>query len=178
MTLQIRKTEPSDAKAIRDLFVPKSVYKQTLQLPYPALDMWAQRLSNIPNHVHSYVAVINDENSEDNNAQNNEHIVGNLALMLSTQDRQRHSASLGMAVKEGFQGQGIGSALMSTAIDLADNWLNLHRLELTVYTDNEPAIGLYKKFGFEIEGEARDFAFRDGAYVNAYYMARIKKFIS
>lgn len=166
MTLYIRKTEPSDAKAIRDLFVAKSVYQQTLQLPQPSVAMWEQRLSDIPDHVHSFVAILT-EGGEDS-------IVGNLALMLATPERLRHSASLGMAVKEGFQGQGIGSALMSTAIDLADNWLNLHRLELTAYTDNAPAIALYKKFGFDIEGEARGFAFRDGAYVNAYYMARIR----
>jgi len=29
-------------------------------------------------------------------------------------------------------------------------WLNLTQLELEVYTDNEPAIQLYKKFGFRL----------------------------
>ncbi len=37
-------------------------------------------------------------------------------------------------------------------MDLADNWLNLQRLELTVYSDNAAAIALYRKFGFEQEG--------------------------
>lgn len=60
-------------------------------------------------------------------------------------------------------------------IDLADNWLNLYRLEMTVYTDNDKAIKLYQKFGFNIEGEAVNFAFRNGQFVNAYYMARIKE---
>jgi putative acetyltransferase len=66
------------------------------------------------------------------------------------------------------------SALMKAAIELADNWLNLTRLELTVYTDNEPALRLYKKLGFEIEGTHRKYAFRDGGYVDAYTMARIR----
>jgi putative acetyltransferase len=41
--------------------------------------------------------------------------------------------------------------MMRAVIDLADKWLNLARIELTVFTDNEPAIALYRKFGFEIE---------------------------
>ncbi len=80
-----------------------------------------------------------------------------------------------MAVHDKCQGQGIGTALMEAAIELADKWLNLVRLELTVYTDNEPAIKLYQKFGFKIEGTLERYAFREGNYVNAYSMARIKR---
>lgn len=163
MSVQIRKTEPSDASALKALFSGQSVFSNTLQLPDSTLTMWESRLANIPDNVHSYVALISSE------------VVGNLGFIVSTRDRQRHVADLGMAVKEEFQGQGVGSALIVAAINLADNWLNLHRIELTVFTDNAPAIALYKKFGFVIEGEATDFAFRDGKYVNAYYMARIKR---
>ncbi len=41
---------------------------------------------------------------------------------------------------------------MSEILDLADTWLMLVRIELGVFTDNEKAIKLYEKFGFEIEG--------------------------
>jgi ribosomal protein S18 acetylase RimI-like enzyme len=41
-------------------------------------------------------------------------------------------------------------------------WLSLTQLELEVYTDNEPAIQLYKKFGFTIESTLAQFAFRVG----------------
>ena len=83
-------------------------------------------------------------------------------------------ASFGMGVKDNYSGLGIGSKLLSTIIDLVDNWLNLSRIELTVYTDNQAAIGLYKKFGFVIEGESAAFAYRNGEYVSAYHMARFK----
>jgi putative acetyltransferase len=41
---------------------------------------------------------------------------------------------------------------MRACVDLADKWLNLTRLGLEVYTDNEPEIRLYERFGFEREG--------------------------
>ena len=80
-----------------------------------------------------------------------------------------------MGVKDNVQGKGVGSALLAAIIDLSDKWLNLRRLELTVFVDNERGINLYQKFGFEIEGESKDYAFRCGEYVNVYHMARVVK---
>jgi putative acetyltransferase len=79
-----------------------------------------------------------------------------------------------MAVRDDWQGKGIGTELVKAALDLADNWLNLTRLELDVFVENTPAIRLYKKFGFTIEGTKVDFAFRDGQYVDTYIMARLR----
>jgi putative acetyltransferase len=64
---------------------------------------------------------------------------------------------------------------MQAAIDLADNWLNLTRLELEVYSDNETAVHLYERFGFEREGLMRQHAFRNGQYVDSLMMARLRK---
>jgi L-phenylalanine/L-methionine N-acetyltransferase len=79
-----------------------------------------------------------------------------------------------MAVHDDHRGQGIGSALMEAAVDLADNGLNILRIELEVYTDNEAALRLYKKFGFAIEGTLVRNTFRAGQYVDAYVMARLR----
>ncbi len=86
----------------------------------------------------------------------------------------RHVGEIGMAVRDDLQGRGVGSKLMEAALDLADNWLGLTRVELHVYTDNAAGIALYKKVGFEIEGTHRRYAFRDGEYVDAYSMARVR----
>ncbi len=80
-----------------------------------------------------------------------------------------------MAVSEECRGIGVGSTLLAAAVDLAHNWLAVRRLELTVYTDNHAAIALYKRHGFVIEGEARDYAFRDGEYVDVFFMANIRE---
>jgi len=78
-----------------------------------------------------------------------------------------------MGVRDDWQGRGVGSALLRAALDLADRWLQVRRVELQVYADNAPAIALYLRHGFVEEGRHRDFAFRDGAFVDALTMARL-----
>jgi putative acetyltransferase len=117
----------------------------------------------VPEGTYPLVAVVDGE------------VVGQLTLhTYPTRPRRRHSGDLGIAVRDDWQGQGVGTALMAAAIDLADNWLNLTRLGLEVYTDNEAAIRLYTKFGFEIEGTLRRVAFRDGQFVDSYAMSRLR----
>ena len=55
--------------------------------------------------------------------------------------------------------------IQSPAVLFIQIVVDLHRVELTVYADNEAAIGLYRKFGFEAEGLFRDYAVRDGQWV-------------
>ncbi|MFD1703698.1 GNAT family N-acetyltransferase [Methylopila henanensis] len=88
--------------------------------------------------------------------------------------RRSHAAEFWIGVREEHAGKGVGSQLLAAMIDTADNWLNVTRLEMTVFTDNERAIALYKKFGFEIEGTHKAATFRDGAFVDAYAMARLR----
>ncbi len=64
--------------------------------------------------------------------------------------------------------------MLKEILDLADNWHNIRRIELEVYTDNEKAINLYEKFGFKIEGTLKDYVFGDVKYIDAYSMARLK----
>jgi putative acetyltransferase len=120
-------------------------------------------LENPPERFHRLVAVAGDGR-----------VIGLLALQVGG-GRTAHAGHIGMMVHPDFHNQGVGSALMKATVDLADNWLNLARLDLQVYTDNAAAIHLYKKFGFEIEGTLRRYAFRDGEYVDSYTMARVRE---
>jgi len=71
-------------------------------------------------------------------------------------------------------GRGVGTALMAALVDLADKWLALRRIELSVFADNEPAIALHRKFDFTIEGRFRGYALRNGALIDALSMARLR----
>jgi len=163
MEIEIRRAESSDARAIKAIYECENAYSGTLQLPNPSLALWEKRISNVPDNVYAFVALLDGE------------IVGNLGFEVCISPRRRHVASFGMGVKDNAQGHGVGKALLATAKDLADNWLNIKRIELTVYVDNERAIHLYKQAGFTIEGESQSYAFRNGEYIDAYHMARIVK---
>jgi putative acetyltransferase len=161
--LQIRRAEPDDYKAIYEIYSCPKAFTGTLQLPYPSLEQWRQRLAAPGDGTYHLVAVVSDR------------VVGMLGLhTFPNKPRRRHAGAVGMSVHDEWQGKGIGTALMHAAVDLADNWVNLRRLELEVYTDNESAIHLYERFGFEREGTLRQHAFRDGRYVDAYLMARLR----
>jgi L-phenylalanine/L-methionine N-acetyltransferase len=163
ISISVRRAEPSDFEALQQVFMgPKAVWG-TLQLPFPSAEMWRKRLAEPVDGVFSLVACANNA------------VIGQLGLhTFPNTPRRRHVGQIGMAVRDDWQGKGVGTALMHAAIDLADKWLNLSRLELEVYTDNESAIRLYKKFGFTIEGTLVRFAFRDGQYVDTYAMARLR----
>ena len=63
---------------------------------------------------------------------------------------------------------------MAAMVDLADNWLQLSRLGLIVWTNNSGAIALYERFGFAVEGTMPRYVFLDGGYVDAHIMGRIR----
>lgn len=88
--------------------------------------------------------------------------------------RQLHVADLVITVHDDFTRKGLGAHILAALIDAADNWHDIRRIELNVFTDNLAAISLYEKFGFEREGTLRNDAYRDGKYVDAYVMARLR----
>ena len=101
-------------------------------------------------------------------------VIGHLALSVYVSPRTRHSGHFRIAVRDDWQGKGIGTALLRAGVDLADKWLNLTRLELEVFADNEHAVRLYERHGFELEGTLRQHSFRGGRYVDSYVMARLR----
>lgn len=159
----IRAVEPEDFRALKDLYEQPRAHFGTLQMPYPTYDRWRQRLANPKEGFYSLAACIDDIP------------IGNISLSISASARLRHSAHVGMAVHDDYAGRGIGELLMRSILDIADNWLNLMRVELTVYADNERAKRLYERNGFEVEGRLRRYAFRDGEYVDVIAMARLRR---
>jgi RimJ/RimL family protein N-acetyltransferase len=99
-------------------------------------------------------------------------LVGYLAALGGEFRRIRHRAYLVVGVLQDFTGRQIGTRLF-TALEMWARRHRIERLELTVRTDNERGIRLYRKMGFEIEGLKRRSLNVKGAYVNEYYMAKI-----
>ena len=128
--LQIRRAEADDCSALYDMFGSPDVYVGTLQLPYPSREYWRQRLTEREG-FYNLVAVAGNR------------VVGMLGLeTFFNRPRRKHAGRIGISVHHDWQGQGVGSALMTAGLDLADNWLNLTRLELEGLLNLRPRTGL------------------------------------
>jgi L-phenylalanine/L-methionine N-acetyltransferase len=161
--VSIRHAEPGDYLAIHRIQAGPNAVRGTLQLPYASAERWRTRLAEPAAGVYHLLACVGDD------------VVGHLGLeTFAHRPRRQHAGEIGIAVRDDWQAKGIGTALLRAAIDMADNWLQLTRLELTVYTDNAAAVALYEKCGFVIEGRLERYAFRDGEFVDVYSMARLR----
>ncbi|WP_239005189.1 GNAT family N-acetyltransferase [Legionella sp. MW5194] len=81
-----------------------------------------------------------------------------------------HSGSLGIGVRKGYRGMGVGKALLTEALRRARE-KGLTRIELTVREHNKAAIALYQHVGFVIEGIHKNAVRIDGRYENHLSMA-------
>ncbi|BCX68500.1 MULTISPECIES: GNAT family N-acetyltransferase [Pseudomonas] len=161
--ITLERLNESHIESLTALYREPAVARQTTQLPFPSSERWRKRLEPDNERMVQLVALHQGI------------VIGHISLEQFSRIRRSHAASFGIGVALAWQGKGVGSKLLATVLDIADNWMNLHRIELTVYADNEAAIGLYRKFGFETEGLLRDYAVRDGQWVDVLSMARLRR---
>ncbi|MCG8377514.1 MAG: GNAT family N-acetyltransferase [Chlorobiales bacterium] len=156
----IRAANEKDYDEIKEIYAFDEVMEQTTQLPHRDAAFWKGFYAAKGPSCMELVAISEGR------------VIGHLGILPDGNPRRKHVASFGIAVHPEFQGRGAGSALMEELIRLGDNWLDILRLELSVFSDNGTAVALYRKFGFVIEGEARYDVFRRGRYASGYRMAR------
>lgn len=160
--VQVRAMRADDWRDLYEIWTDPRVCRGTLQLPFQSEDAVRKKVENPPEGMVRLVAEIDGR------------VVGASSLHRGRSPRTRHAAGCGLSVHPDYWNRGVGSALIAAVVDMADKWLNLQRVELEVYTDNAAAIHLYEKFGFVIEGTKRKQAFREGEYVDAHVMARVR----
>lgn len=161
--ITLERFSESHIDGVTALYNEPAITRQVLQMPFQSTEIWRQRLASDNERLVKLVALHQGA------------VIGNIGLEQFSRIRRSHAGNLGMAVAVQWQGKGVGSKLLAAALDVADNWMNLQRVELSVYADNEAAIGLYRKFGFETEGLFRDYAVRDGQLVDTLSMARLRR---
>ena len=83
--------------------------------------------------------------------------------------RFAHRKELAITVRKDYWGKGIGSGIMKVLLDFAKK-SGAEVLELQVRSDNERAVALYKKFGFEKIGTYEKFFKINGEFFAADYM--------
>jgi len=100
-------------------------------------------------------------------------VVGLLDFRPGQRHRIRHRGAFGMSVIQAYRRRGIGDALVTALLDWARGEPHIVKVCLAVYADNHPAIRLYEKHGFLVEGRrARDILLDDGTYADDLMMCR------
>lgn len=159
----IRDARIGDAESISAIRRQKDVRETVLALTSERLEATLGFLDEISGRGRAFVA-------EKDGA-----VVGLCALMLCKSLRRGHCAELVVMVDSDHQGSGIGKALMKRALSEADDVLKLHRLELSVVTENKPAISLYEKLGFKIEATKKSSCIKGGRFADEYLMGRVRQ---
>ncbi len=99
-------------------------------------------------------------------------IVGFLGGCKGRVNRCKHSLYIALGILKNYRYQGIGSKLM----ECLDRWAvenNIKRVELTVVCKNTPAINLYQKMGYKIEGTKKRSLLINGTFEDEYYMGKL-----
>lgn len=103
-----------------------------------------------------------------------EELLGLVGFYRKSGEKEHHRGHVwGMYVRSDEQGKGIGKALLSKAIDLAEALPGLEQIELCVVTRNEQARNLYASLGFASCGIDPRALFVDGEYLDEERMVLI-----
>lgn len=82
-------------------------------------------------------------------------VCGLLTFWGNNRKRLEHWGELGISVLKSYWNMGVGTALLEYLLEWAEEGKIIRKIDLMVREDNYPAISLYKKMGFQIEGRIR-----------------------
>lgn len=100
---------------------------------------------------------------------NNKHI-GNIKIENINSIHQRAEYGIMMGDKNEWQ-KGYAKEASQCIINYCFERLNLRKITLGVVKDNDNAFALYKKIGFEVEGELKKHSFHQGKFSDVIRMA-------
>jgi RimJ/RimL family protein N-acetyltransferase len=166
--ITLRSPDPDEAQNLLDhLYITHSE-------SYKNLDRTAESWKDFPleTEIEIIKGFVESKNKFFVTAFHDGKIIGGLGISGDGRPFRTHSATLGMSIQNAFKNQGLGSQMMSKAMEEAKK-MGLHRIELTVRDYNESAIALYEKFSFEKVGTLKDTAKIDGGFVNEYLYQKI-----
>ncbi|SES67598.1 Protein N-acetyltransferase, RimJ/RimL family [Oceanobacillus limi] len=164
--MDIREIQHSDAEKLADLM--QQVDESSQYMLWEA----GERKITTEGSQKMITGILESRNSNLFVAEDNGKLMGYLLAIGGNAKRNKHAAYLVIGIHSECRGKGVGTLLFNEV----ERWAmdqNVHRLELTVVTQNEAGLSLYRKMGFEIEGTKRDSLLIDDKYVDEYYMSKL-----
>lgn len=94
-------------------------------------------------------------------------------IRLDRIDMINRNAEVGADIHPKYRKRGIATEAYVGFIDYLFNVLGLHRLQLVTRVSNHPAISLYQKIGFRIEGTLKDAILRENQFQDLLLMSLV-----
>ncbi|MGE5595717.1 MAG: GNAT family N-acetyltransferase [Hyphomicrobiales bacterium] len=163
--VRLRAFEPEDAEHLQRWFTDSEVlYNLTRTYPKPVA-AWRDELARAP--AASYAGVHLMVETHEGRP------IGDVAL--TPWRPESRCARLGIAIGEpAYRGSGYGTDTMRTICRFGFEMMNLHRIELEVFADNERARHVYEKVGFRTEGVRHEAFFRFGTWTDIVMMGLLE----
>jgi putative acetyltransferase len=158
--LELRYTTVEDAKPLKEWLLEPNVLHAFPMVDEAEVDDAVKHWIGFSKYRCSLTAVLNGE------------VAGIATLCLMPYRKLAHQCLLSIVVGEKFRGQGIGTVLMNNVLFLAKDHFKIEVVYLEVYEHN-PAISLYKRFGFREIGFQKHFMKEGDSYVGKVIMERI-----
>lgn len=157
--IEVRYTEPSDAKYLKEWLLEPSIQRWFPMDDEVEIDDAVMRWIAFYRYKCS-LTILKDGIP-----------CGIATLYLQPYRKLAHQCEFGIIVGQGFRNQGIGTYLMNSIIHLAKEKFKIELLHLQVYAEN-PAMNLYKRFGFKEFGRQNSWIKERDRYVGRVFMER------
>jgi RimJ/RimL family protein N-acetyltransferase len=127
-----------------------------------------ERKTTVEQQKQAIGRITSENNSTFFVAEDDQELVGFLAILGGKNKRNKHSAYIVIGILQNYTDKGIGTSLFKKCFEWAES-KQLYRLELTVMSHNEKGIALYEKMGFKKEGVKRASLRVNNDWVDEYY---------
>ncbi len=164
--INVRHITPDDAAAYWQL--RQQIDRETEFLHFEA-DNYLQTTQRVRGRIELILA---SDNQTIFVAEDGDQLIGFLWAGGGLYRHNRHRVHIILGVRRVYYRQGIGTRLLV----VCEEWARaqcLQRLELSVMAHNFPALALYNKRGFQIEGTAPYALCIDGKYIDLHYMSKV-----
>lgn len=166
----IRDAEPKDARSLIDVNM-NVVNEKIYMMREP--DEAVYTVEGEQNKIERYIS---SEGSLYLAAEVNNKVIGYIDFQNGGLKRTKHAGSFSIYILKKWRTSGIGSMLLESLIDWAEKNPLIEKITLAVFSTNENAQILYRKFGFTEEGRCpRDMKLSDGTYMDSVLMYKFVK---
>lgn len=168
--MKIRKTTASDFENIKNLML------EALQSdPHAFTVSYNEYVQNSDYWWHMYVdPYLRGMTATMFFAEEGDQILGMIGILYSTKERSKHvSTIVWFYVKPEFRAKQIGKALLEESLKEIPKRVGIKKINLTVTSNQQKAIGMYKKNGFEESGRQKQELQINGVFYDFIMMEKM-----